>query len=107
MSTVLYLLACSSHVNHLEVLGDPLPKTPGLVVAEPVYWEDHLEADPFHANAVVGNIVFSGGYITENDGRGMHNVSREVSVGQQERYREQVGLWLEEWREYATEPGRM
>lgn len=94
MSTLMLLLACSSHVNQLQVLGGPIPANEEMVVAEPVFWEDHLDGDPFRTNAAVGNILFSGGYVTENDGRGMHNVSKNVEIAEQERYRRQVTDWL-------------
>lgn len=96
MNTLLLLaFACSTHQNRLEASGSSWSTDAPLAVAEPLFWADTLEGeDPFRVNGVVGNVTFSGGYITENDGAGLHNVSKTVEVTQGERYREQVGLWL-------------
>ncbi len=88
------VLACSTHRNQLHVTGDPPRTLRGHAIAEPVFWGDTLDGDQFRKNAVVGAIFFSGGFVTENDGRGLHNVSKEVSIADRDRYREQVASWL-------------
>jgi hypothetical protein len=91
----LTLLACSTHKNQLHVAGADLPKRSTLTVAEPVYLVDRSDADPFRENTTVGNVTFSGGYITTNDGRGLHNVSKVVEITREDDYREAVAGWLD------------
>ncbi|MCB9690562.1 MAG: hypothetical protein H6736_01985 [Alphaproteobacteria bacterium] len=93
MLTALLLLACSTHKNELVVRG-AMARVDDLAVAAPVFLEDHVDGDPFRRNAAVGNITFGGGYVTIDEGRGQHNVSKDVVVSEEERYQRQVTDWL-------------
>ncbi|MEZ4319090.1 MAG: hypothetical protein R3F61_16365 [Myxococcota bacterium] len=87
------LTACSTHRNHLEVATDGLPAD-HLAVSAPLFLADHDEGDPFRRNTVVGNLTFTGGFVTENTGAGLFNVSKEVSLASEDLYRTQVSDWL-------------
>lgn len=96
MNTLIFaLVACSTHKNQLHVVGDKLPKLESLTVAEPIFLTELLDGDPFRTNTTVGNVTFSGGYITANDGKGLHNVSKDVAITQEDGYREDVANWLD------------
>ena len=54
------------------------------------------DGEPFRRNTVVGNVTFSGGFVTESTGEGLFNVSKDIDVSSGEKYRKQVADWLED-----------
>jgi hypothetical protein len=88
------LPACSLHKNHIEIASMPIRTDAALAVTEPYFLVDFDEGDPFRRNTAVGNITFSGGFITENTGEGLFNVSKDIDLSSTEKYREQVRDWL-------------
>lgn len=51
--------------------------------------------DEFREGVYVGNIVFSGGYVTEEHEVGLQNVSKAVAPSAQDRYADQVRPWVD------------
>jgi len=95
MSALLFALACSTHRTHIEVAGEPIRST-DLAIAAPLFLGDMDadDSDPFLRNTYVGNLIFSGGFVTENTADGMFNVSKQIEPSNQQKYRGQVRDWL-------------
>ena len=97
---VLSLCSCSmTRMTRVEVTQNPIPdKLEQVALADAILLRDFQEVDEtdaFRSGIYVGNLVFSGGFITEQQDVGLQNVSKQVDFEAEDRYREQVGELVE------------
>lgn len=94
--TLILLAACSFTKTRIHVHDHLTKSDAAVVVAGPVYAVDLDLGDSFKSNTTVGNVTFTGGYVTENTGAGLFNVSKHVAVDAEEIYRGHAGAWIED-----------
>ncbi len=86
-------------MTRVEVTNKPIKsKFSKVALADPILLRDFQETeetDAFRSGVYVGNLVFSGGFITEQQDVGLQNVSKKVDFEAEDRYRKQVGEILE------------
>jgi hypothetical protein len=95
VAIVLGLEACSvAKMSRVEVSHRPIrTQVSQVALAEAVLLQDLMDlegSDPFRSGVYVGNLVFSGGFITEQHDVGLQNVSKNVAYEAEELYRAQV-----------------
>lgn len=95
MMLLLTLFACTFTKTRIHV-EDHLDNTAVMAFAKPVYLSQLEEQDRFRTNTTVGNITFSGGYVTETTEEGMFNVSKEVALSAEQKYTSHADRWLGE-----------
>ncbi|TVQ92707.1 MAG: hypothetical protein EA397_06000 [Deltaproteobacteria bacterium] len=93
---LLLLSACGLHKDQLHVTrSDPKPPS-RIAVAQAVLIADHEDVDPFRTSTVVGNLQFSGGYVTDSSEKGLYNVSKTVRITNTDDHRDMVIAWIDE-----------
>ena len=120
---LLGLCACSAvRMTRVEVESRPVSgKFKRVALAEPILLRDIVDTgdqDPFRAGVYVGNLVFSGGFVTEQHEVGLQNVSKNVALEAEDTYREQVadlvdGMYVDaldrrrklQWQRVTLGPG--
>jgi hypothetical protein len=90
------LEACSvGKMSLVEVSHRPIgDRVTHVALADPILVQDLVDledSNPFRSGLYVGNLVFSGGYVTEQQEVGLQNVSKRIDFEAEETYRDQVG----------------
>jgi len=104
---LLVLAGCSIHKNQLIVSRSPQRPATQVAVAAPILLIDHEQVDPFRTSTVVGNLNFTGGYVTDTSEKGMYNVSKEVRHTSVDEHRAMVLSWLGETLPTTTKVTRL
>lgn len=91
---LLLLSGCGLYKNQLHIDRSPTRPSGRIAVAAPALLIDHEQVDAFRKSTVVGNLNFSGGYVTDTSEKGMYNVSKEIRHTSADEFRAQVGAWL-------------
>jgi len=100
--TLLLLALCScsaTRMTRVEVTNRPIKeKIQQVALVDPILLRDFQETEEtnaFRSGVYVGNLVFSGGFITEQQDVGLQNVSKKVDFEAEDRYRKQVAELLD------------
>ena len=92
---LILLAACGLHKDQLLVNKSDQRPPSGIAIAPAVLLSDHEDVDAFRTSTVVGNLQFSGGYVTDSSEKGLYNVSKNVRITNTDDHREMVIAWLD------------